>query len=117
MLENAGVVENVAADIIGHDKPTMTYGLYSGGNSFKQAAMAHFMPGTLQRLPRLPSDTLVRDLRYRLRCAKCNSRDRFTVAVESTKWPPDQTLGALRGHSRSESPSLEPGTPLRWLPC
>jgi hypothetical protein len=35
MLENAGVVENVAADIIGHDKPTMTYGLYSGGNSLK----------------------------------------------------------------------------------
>jgi integrase len=35
MLENAGVIENVAADIIGHDKPTMTYGLYSGGNSLK----------------------------------------------------------------------------------
>jgi integrase len=31
--ENAGVTENVAADIIGHDKPTMTYGLYSGGTS------------------------------------------------------------------------------------
>lgn len=30
-LENAGVAENVAADIVGHDKPTMTYGLYSGG--------------------------------------------------------------------------------------
>jgi integrase len=33
LLENAGVPENVAADIIGHDKPTMTYGLYSGGAS------------------------------------------------------------------------------------
>jgi integrase len=33
LLENAGVSENVAADIIGHDKPTMTYGLYSGGAS------------------------------------------------------------------------------------
>ena len=32
-LENAGVPENVAADILGHDKPTMTYGLYSGGSS------------------------------------------------------------------------------------
>jgi hypothetical protein len=34
-------MENVAADIIGHDKPTMTYGLYSGGNSLavKQAAI------------------------------------------------------------------------------
>jgi integrase len=31
LLENAGIPENVAADIIGHDKPTMTYGLYSGG--------------------------------------------------------------------------------------
>lgn len=30
-LENAGVAENVAADIVGHDKPTITYGLYSGG--------------------------------------------------------------------------------------
>lgn len=30
-LENAGVPEGVAADIIGHEKPTMTYGLYSGG--------------------------------------------------------------------------------------
>lgn len=31
LLENAGVPEGVAADIIGHEKPTMTYGLYSGG--------------------------------------------------------------------------------------
>ena len=35
LLENAGVPENVAADIIGHEKPTMTYGLYSGGASLK----------------------------------------------------------------------------------
>lgn len=33
LLDNAGVPENVAADIVGHDKPTMTYGLYSGGSS------------------------------------------------------------------------------------
>jgi len=32
-FENAGTLENVAADILGHDKPTMTYGLYSGGTS------------------------------------------------------------------------------------
>ena len=31
ILENAGVPENVVADIVGHEKPTMTYGLYSGG--------------------------------------------------------------------------------------
>lgn len=32
-LENAGVPENVAADLLGHDKPRITYGLYSGGTS------------------------------------------------------------------------------------
>lgn len=40
LLENAGVPENVAADIIGHDKPTMTYGLYSGGNGLAVMAEA-----------------------------------------------------------------------------
>lgn len=41
-LENAGVSENVAADIIGHEKPRITYGLYSGGASLqvKRAALA-----------------------------------------------------------------------------
>jgi integrase len=42
ILENAGVPENVVADIIGHEKTTMTYGLYSGGLSLavKRAALA-----------------------------------------------------------------------------
>lgn len=31
LLENAGITENVAADIVGHEKPRITYGLYSGG--------------------------------------------------------------------------------------
>lgn len=31
LLENAGVPESVAAGILGHDHPTMTFGLYSGG--------------------------------------------------------------------------------------
>ena len=35
LLENAGCPEGVAADLIGHDKPTMTYGLYSGGASMR----------------------------------------------------------------------------------
>ena len=35
-LENAGIPENIAADIVGHDKATMTYGLYSGGTSAQQ---------------------------------------------------------------------------------
>jgi integrase len=34
-LENAGISEGVAADIVGHEKKTMTYGLYSGGTSAK----------------------------------------------------------------------------------
>ena len=33
ILENTGVPENVVADIVGHEKTTMTYGLYSGGLS------------------------------------------------------------------------------------
>lgn len=33
LLENAGVGENTTADIVGHEKPRITYGLYSGGAS------------------------------------------------------------------------------------
>ncbi len=40
ILENAGVPENVAADIVGHEKPTMTYGLYSGGNELEVKRLA-----------------------------------------------------------------------------
>jgi integrase len=32
-LENAGVAENITADIVGHKMQTMTYGLYSGGTT------------------------------------------------------------------------------------
>jgi len=39
-LEQAGVTENIAADIVGHEKDTMTYGLYSGGTSQHQRKMA-----------------------------------------------------------------------------
>ena len=35
LLENAGVAEGVAADILGHEKHTITYGLYSGGSSMQ----------------------------------------------------------------------------------
>lgn len=34
-LENAGVSEGITADIVGHEKKTITYGLYSGGTSAK----------------------------------------------------------------------------------
>lgn len=33
LLEDAGVSENLTADIVGHEKPRITYGLYSGGHS------------------------------------------------------------------------------------
>jgi integrase len=36
LLEQSGVSEGVAADILGHDKQTMSYGLYSGGTSLEQ---------------------------------------------------------------------------------
>lgn len=39
-LEQGGVTEGVAADLIGHEKQTMTYGLYSGGSSMKQLKQA-----------------------------------------------------------------------------
>lgn len=38
MLERTGATENVAADILGHEKPRITFGLYSGGSGL--AAMA-----------------------------------------------------------------------------
>lgn len=42
LMENAGVSEGVAADIVGHEKQTMTYGLYSMGSELeiKRAALA-----------------------------------------------------------------------------
>jgi integrase len=40
LLEQAGVGENVTADIVGHDKPRITYGLYSSGTSLEQKAEA-----------------------------------------------------------------------------
>jgi integrase len=33
LLEDAQCPEGIAADILGHDEPTMTHGLYSGGSS------------------------------------------------------------------------------------
>jgi integrase len=36
LLENAGVPEGVAADILGHEKKTLSYGLYSSGSSMQR---------------------------------------------------------------------------------
>lgn len=40
LLEDAGVSENLTADIVGHEKPRVTYGLYSGGHSLASKAEA-----------------------------------------------------------------------------
>jgi integrase len=39
-LENTGTTENLAADILGHEKPRITYGLYSGGASLQNKKAA-----------------------------------------------------------------------------
>lgn len=47
LLEDAGVPENLTADIVGHEKPRITYGLYSGGHSLapmKEAIEKIFYP-------------------------------------------------------------------------
>jgi integrase len=36
LLEQAGVKESIAADILGHEKKSMTFGLYSDGSSMEQ---------------------------------------------------------------------------------
>lgn len=40
ILENAEVPEGIVADIVGHEKQTMTYGVYSGGTSLPRKAEA-----------------------------------------------------------------------------
>lgn len=39
-LEQAGVAEGIAADILGHEKKTLSYGLYSSGSSLAQKLKA-----------------------------------------------------------------------------
>jgi integrase len=40
VFENLGVNEGLTADIVGHEKKTITYGLYSAGHSLKNKAVA-----------------------------------------------------------------------------
>ncbi len=49
--------------------------------------ITHFLPGVLQRLHKMPSDTLVYDLRYGLRCQKCRSRARNHLYRTAVRWP------------------------------
>ena len=39
-LEQGGVAEGVAADLVGHEKPNITYNVYSGGSSVEQLSHA-----------------------------------------------------------------------------
>jgi hypothetical protein len=40
MMERAGVPEGIAADVVGHEKKTMTYGLYGSGSAKEQKLQA-----------------------------------------------------------------------------
>ena len=44
-----------------------------------------YMPGFLQRHHRLPSDMLIFDLQYRVRCSHCKRRDGFAIRVINTR--------------------------------
>jgi hypothetical protein len=43
------------------------------------------MPGSLQRLHHLPSDTLVYDLQYRLRCIKCRADRGLEIIIQDMR--------------------------------
>jgi hypothetical protein len=45
----------------------------------------HYGPGYLQRHHRLPSDMLIFDLQFRVRCSHCRRRDGFAIAVINTR--------------------------------
>ena len=40
LLDRVGISQNLAADILWHEKPRITYGLYSGGSSLEQKLKA-----------------------------------------------------------------------------
>jgi hypothetical protein len=47
--------------------------------------IVEYRGGVLQRLHRFPSDTLIYDLQFRLRCRHCNRRSGFRIAVEDDR--------------------------------
>ena len=49
--------------------------------------VVHFPPGMLERRHRVPGNTLVHDLRYRMRCQRCNTSRDIKVTVEEMKLP------------------------------
>ena len=51
-----------------------------------------YPPGYLQRRYRFPSDTLVFDLQFRLRCSHCNARAGFRITVFDGRARGDSSL-------------------------
>jgi len=44
-----------------------------------------YMPGVPQRLHHLPSDTLIFDLQFRLRCSHCRAFRNFEITVRDAR--------------------------------
>ena len=66
--------------------------------------ITEYADGMLQRRHRVPSDTLVFDLQYRLRCTQCGRRRGFTIAIQdrrpvgtSSHRPEPMVIVAARG--------------------
>jgi len=84
LLENAGVNENITADIVGHEKPRMTYGLYSGGTNLevKREAISKvkydFMTNAMQ------STTVNKDVHPALPATKTKTVKKSTAKKTTT---------------------------------
>jgi hypothetical protein len=48
--------------------------------------ISEYRNGMLQRFHRIPSDTLLYDLQFRLRCSHCQRRDGFKIAIQDTRF-------------------------------
>ena len=58
-----------------------------------------YFPGFLQRRHRLPSDFLVYDLQFRLRCSHCNARAGFRITIRGDNWKPRLERVVVAGES------------------
>jgi hypothetical protein len=45
----------------------------------------HYAPGFLQRRHRMPSDMLIFDLQFRVRCSHCSRRNGFAIQVINSR--------------------------------
>jgi hypothetical protein len=48
--------------------------------------ISEYRQGMLQRVHRIPSDTLLYDLQFRLRCSHCQRRDDFKIELQDTRF-------------------------------